>query len=455
MPLLDTTLRGVVFGKTSLEVVPGPSGQVLKEQVTPDQFKTYEHILKVMAQLSRLIYCDSAIIDEVVKSSVFGGFDNKAVNDLITVTDRKWSSMRRKPTPGSSGRPMQSYVGPVSSKTGTGIARYVSTPDDVTFLALSGSMLSSKLPFFQSGDLVLTFKGSSTVDNFKHDLYSQFTRAEISPGKFVPGSFLKHLTDNWSVVKSAISDFKPTRVFITGQSLGGAYATLCAYLLLLEKAAFPMHLVTFGCPTVVADGARNEFNEFLDSGKITLDRVVSAYLGKVTDIIPSVPAGFSHPGFQPLRTEFYPEAKTGRAYNIDTIRKVYQGGAIWSGPEKKKYEALTMTHMPNKVGVSTNIAFAHAGYLDMTFLGVFRLPGMKNPGFPGNTFVEDIYDDGMKFSYIPSSVKEASPDSTSDATLDKVGAPSVSGDGGRRRTMRKKRGTRKMHSYKWKGSRGS
>jgi hypothetical protein len=447
MPLLDTTLRSVVFGKTSVEVVPGPGGQVLKERVSPDQFKTYEHVLKVMAQLSRIVYCDSAVAEEVLKSPVFGGFDNKLVNDLITSTDKKWSPMRRKPV-GTSGRPMQSYVGPASSKSGPGMARYVSTPDDVTFLALSGQALSAKLSFFQPGDLILTFKGSSTVDNFKHDLYSQFTRAEISPNNFVPGSFLKHIKENWSVVKAAIADFNPTRLFISGHSLGGAYATLCAYLLLLEGYGAPIHLVTFGSPTIVADAARNEFNAFLDSGKITLDRVTSAYLGKIADVIPAVPAGFSHPGFQPLRTEFYPESKTGRAYNFDTIRKVYQGGAVWSGPEKKKYEALTMTHMPNKVGVTSSVPFAHAGYLDMTFLGAMRLPGMKNPGFPGNTFVADIYDDGMKFAYTPSAVKEASPEATSDASLDKAGTPPTSGEGGRRRTMRnRKRGTRTMRKY--------
>lgn len=428
MPLRDTTLRSVVFGKNELEVVSGPKQMVLKEPVSAEQFSTYLNVLNVMGQLSRLAYCDSAILEEVIKSPVFGT-TNKAVNDLITLTDRKWAPKRKQA--GQSPRPMLSYIGPLSTKTGAGIARYVSTPDDVTFLLLSGSHLT-KNSFFQSGDVVLTFKGSSTVENFKHDLYSQFTRAEISPGCFVPGSFLKHLKDNLAVIKQSIADFKPTRLFITGHSLGGAYATLMAYLLLLEGVGYPIHLVTFGSPATMADAARNQFNQFLDSGKATLDRVTSAYLGKVADVIPSIPAGFSHPGFQPLRTEFYPESRTGRAYNIDTIKKVYQGGAIWSGPEKKKYEALTMTHMPNKVGVSSSIPFAHAGYLDMTYLGALRLPGMKNPGYPGNTFVADIYDDGMRTSYVKSAVQEASPEPTTEATLDKVGAPPASSEGARR-----------------------
>ena len=442
--LRDTTLRSVIFGKRDLEMMPGPGGQViLKSQVDPPQFDTYVHVLKVMAQLSRIVYCDSGVIDTVIRRPEFGGVDNAAVNDLITTIDKSVGPTRtmKSEFPNSKdGRPMKSYMGPrVSSKTGPGIARYISTPDDVTVLMVSGSIL--KTPF-KAGDAVLTFKGSSTIDNFKHDLYSQFTRGEASPGKYVPGSFLKHLKDNFSVIKSAITDFKPTRLFITGHSLGGAYATLCAYLLLLEKVAFPVHLVTFGSPTIVADGARNEFNTFLDSGKVTLDRVVSRF-GAFIDPISSIPAGFSHPGFQPLKTEFYPELKTGRAYSIDTIRKVYQKGGLFGvGVEKNAYEGLTKTHMPNRVYVPTVIkAFPHAGYMDMTFLGAFRLMGMKNPGFPGNTFVANFYDDGMNFVYAPSQVTAAVPDATSNATMDKVAPPA--GTGGQTRRARRRKVSRR------------
>lgn len=440
MPLRDTTLRSIVFGKNELEVVAGPQKQmILKDTITMDQFEVYISVLSIMGQLARLVYCDSAIIEEVLKSDVFGT-KSSLVNDLITATDKKWGPKRKQA--GETPRPMLSYIGPVvSKKTGAGIARYVSTPDDVTFLFLSGSHLTKKNGFFQQGDVILSFKGSSTVENFKHDLYSQFTRAEISPGCFVPGSFLKHLKSNLDIIKLGLTDFKPTRLFITGHSMGGAYATLLSYLLLLEGVGYPIHLVTFGSPTIMADAARNQFNQFLDSGKVTLDRVVSSYIGKVADIIPSTPAGFSHPGFQPLRTELYPETKTGRAYHIDALKKVFTGGAFWSGPEKKKYEALTVTHMPNLVSVSSKVAFTHAGYLDMSYLGALRLPGMKNPSFAGNTFVANIYDDGMAISWATSAVQEVSPEATTSATMDNVGTPpKAAAPEGARRTRRFRRG---------------
>jgi hypothetical protein len=40
------------------------------------------------------------------------------------------------------------------------------------------------------------------------------------------------------------------------------------------------------------------------------------------DIIPSIPAGFAHPGFRPLATNWRPEAN-GRPYSMDNIRNFY------------------------------------------------------------------------------------------------------------------------------------
>ena len=443
--LKDTTLRPYLFGRgIDTEVVKGPSGAMqLKAQVSPDQFKTYEHALGVMAQLSRVVYCDSGILRLTLVSPAFGTPDSKAVNDTITQLDKQYSSQRRTPSKDPKalqGRPMESYV--LTPGTGDVLARYVSSPDDVTWILVKGSALSTKAPFVKPSDCVLVFKGSSTMKNFKHDLYSQFARGEISPGKFVPGSFLQHIKSSLPSVKSALAEFNPTRLFITGHSLGGAYATLCAYLLLLESYSAPLHLVTFGSPTLLSDGARNEFNQFLDSGKITFDRVVSQF-GKYTDTISSIPAGYSHPGFQPLKTEFYPEARTGRAYYIDTIRKVYQQGGLFGvGAEKTKYETDTKTHMPNRVYVPTDVkAFPHAGYLGMTFWGAFRLAGMKNPGFSGNTFVADLRADGVSFQYVKADPSIQPAEEPVDNTpMSAEGAPADTGAA--RRTRRRRKGGR-------------
>jgi hypothetical protein len=323
-------------------------------------------------------------------------------------------------------------------------------------------------------DAVLVFKGSSTMKNFKHDLYSQFTRADLStvmpPGtamisqtkdNFVPASFVKPILKSWELLKREIMVQKPTRLFITGHSLGGAYATLFGFILAeCGRQAFPflqsIHIVSFGSPTLLGDGARNTFNAHLDSGYVTLDRVVSyGSMTKVSDIVPSIPVGFSHPGFQPLKTELYPEKKTGRAYNLETIRKVYQkGGLLGIGVEKSKYDIATKFHSPNKVVIPARTAlvqtFAHAEYFDMTFLGGFRLLGMKNPGFRGsdgkyNIFYASLFPDGVQFKYVDGAPEEIALEAT-DAN---VSIESIE-KGGRRKTRRSVKSKKTLRKKQWK-----
>jgi len=440
--LQDTTLRSVIFGQQNVTMKPGPGGQmILANQVDAVTFGLYEHVLNVMAQLVRTVYCDSGIIREVLVNPAFGTPDNKAVNGLITALDAKYASLRRASSnyPNSKeGRPMQSYVITPHTSQDSSIAKYISSPSDLTMLFLKGSALQANCPFFQPTDVVLVFKGSSTLKNFKHDLYSQFTPADLStlmpPGTtmstkvagrkdMVTAAFIKPILKSWEQIKSALMELKPTRLFVTGHSLGGAYSSLFTFLMAeIRAAAFPgiqtIHNITFGSPTLLSDGARNTFNAHLDSGKVTLDRIVSVgSMSKLGDIIPLVPTAFSHPGFQPLKTEWYPEAKTGRAYTKATIKKVFQvGGLFGLGSEKTAYEAATKTHMPTKILVNaTNVlaqGFAHAEYLDMMFMGAFRLAGMKNAGFKSGpnrfTFVANVFPDGVSFQYVPTGgVEEA------------------------------------------------
>jgi len=471
--LRDTTLRSVVFGKKDLSVVAGPGGQmILAEQVDKTAFDTYEQVLKVMAQLSRMLYCDAGIIREVIMSPAFGTADNVAVSNKITELDAKYNKLKRAPSTypeSKDGRPMQSYV--ITPSAGTGapfLGQYVSSPSDLTYMFLTGAVLQSKFSFFQPTDLVLVFKGSSTLKNFKHDIYSQFTPADLRkmmpPGtamstgagknNVVPSSFIKPLLKSWELLKQGLTKFKPTRLFITGQSLGAAYASLFTFIMAeIRAASFPsiqsIHAVTFGSPTVVSDGARNTFNAHLDSGFVTLDRVTSfGVYSRLPDIIPSIPAGFSHPGFQPLRTEIYPEFKTGRAYALETVRKVYQKGGLFGiGAEKGIYEVATKSHMPTKIviGAKNKIiqAFPHGEYFDITYLGIFRLAGMKNPGMKASdgahyTFVADLFADGIKFQYVPSAESVAAEEPT-ETTAELPGAPPASGGRLNRSTRKKSR----------------
>lgn len=472
--LKDTTLRSVIFNEKDLEMVKNSNGQMtVANQVDSQTFDSYVHALKIMAQLSRLVYSDSGIIREVMLSPEFGTVDNKSVNNRITEFDKKYLSKKRQSSnlPNSKeGRPMASYVDPISTQTTEPITTYISSPSDLTCLFTKGTFLSTKHGLFTNNDLIITFKGSSTIKNFKHDFYSQFTASELSkllpPGTTsssgeignVPSSFINPLLKSWKVLSEHIIKHNPIRLFITGHSLGGAYASLFAFMLCEIRSSFPsiqsIHLISFGCPTILADKARNTFNKHLDSGFITLDRVVSTGLiSRITDVIPGIPLGFSHPGFQPLKTELQPEKNTGRAYNIETIRKVFQkGGLLGIGSQKSQYEMETKIHMPNKINIPAITAagnsFAHGEYFDMTWLGAFRLALMKNPGFKGNTFVANLYQDGINFNYVPASIDDqpiADPDDqSSDLSQVKVST------GGRRtyRKREKKMNKRKTRKHK-------
>lgn len=491
--LRDTTLRSVLFAKPNVEVIPNAEGQmILRNQVAPALFDSYMLTLNTMAQLSRAVYCDSGILREVLLSPAFATMDNPAVDSIITALDKQYSSLRRAPSSyanSKEGRPMQSYVITESTQPGNSFARYVSTPSDLTFVAVTGATCK----FLEPTDLVICFKGSSTLKNFKHDLYSQFTPADLGtimpPGtamssattkNYVPSSFIKPVNKAWSLLKQALDDYKPTRLFITGHSLGGAYATLFGFIMAECRAtSFPgiqsIHIVTFGAPTVLGDGARNTFNAHLDSGIVTFDRVVSyGSISKLNDVIPKIPVGFSHPGFQPLRTELYPAKRTGRAYNIDTTRKVYEskvyqsGGLLGLGKEKGIYEEATKKHMPTLVKVPAinklSQGFAHGEYLQIGWLGAFRLAGMKNPGFRGsdgvyNIFVADMFNDGIRFKYVTGEPEEIAKEAMENKGLEAAAEGGPAGTaptsnskdstmGGRRATRRKRSRKSKTHKHK-------
>lgn len=474
--MLDTTLRPICFGLTK-EVTPEAA-----KAVGPVNFKKYEHALYVCAQLSRIVYCDSGIMWHVIRDSF--GNNNDDVNNTITKYDKQFADKRRTPVtsqpgePGATGRPAESYS-LVSSDGTNPYGVYISSPSDCTVLVVKATALKpNPNSAFLSSDVFVSFKGSSTMKNFKHDLMSQFSAGELrsvvgavmtNDVGNVPLAFVKPIMKVWTALMKALETLvtDECRLVLTGHSLGGAFTSLFAFILAEAKiaATIPVmnkvksiHIVSFGAPTILSDQARNEFNKHLDSGFITLDRVVSqavaarsgatqALVGGIlgpNDVIPNIPVGFAHPGFRPLATEFRPEAN-GRPYQMMNVRSYYgaasktngrdlttwpfptmteptpqtmdtseladvkvqegqnAGGITDFGKFKAEYAAQTKTHLPNFVSVQGSkwaAGFAHAEYLGMFFLGGFRLPGMKNPASTSLAYFL-LNDTGVKITYLP------------------------------------------------------
>jgi hypothetical protein len=501
---VDSTLRPICFG---IDRIVTPE---VAKTVGAEKFKRYEHVLYIMAQLSRIVYCDSGIAWDVMQKSL--GMSNDVVNKIITATDWKNVSKRRvsitsQPGDGS-GLPMESYA-LTGKPSGACFGTYISTKEDMTCMLLTVGAATPRLlgghSILVAGDCIISFKGSSTIDNFKHDLLSQFTAADLQSligetgvqvegtKNIVTGAFVKPLVAAWGTLmkgltKHVVAD--GTRLFLTGHSLGGAYTSLFAFLLaegktsgtlpIMSKVA-SIHIVSFGAPTILSDTARNTFNRHLDSGLVTLDRVVSQKVsarsaatqvvvggvGGPNDVIPTIPLGFTHPGFKPLATNMSPEAG-GRPYSIDNIRKFYgvpsktryRDPATWpftediglgdaakrsalnaivtditkitdipevetklpaeleavtiqedpqaggAGEQKSLYAKATQTHIPNFISVQGSVysyGFAHGEYLGMFFMGGFRLAGMKNPAKTADAYFE-FCSDGVKIQYTAGTV---------------------------------------------------
>lgn len=351
---LDTTLRPTIFA-----IDPNVSAEIAK-QVGPEKFKRYEFTLYVMAELSRIVYCDSGIARLVIEKTL--GMSSDVVNLAITAYDKYYSKERKMPISSQTSTivqkiPMESYSLTPRAQ-GACWGTYISTKRDLTSIMLNVTQkftprLLGANSAFREGDAIVAFKGSSTAANFRHDLYSQFTPQDLGAliqsigvkvegaNNRVPASFVKSLVDAWSVLMMGLQKHitqDDTRLFLTGHSLGGAYTTLFGFILAEGKVSgtIPImakvksiHIISFGAPTLLSDTARNTFNRHLDSGLITLDRVVSQSQPQRFgaplpggDIIPTIPVGFTHPGYKPLATDIKPESK-GRPYSIDYVRRFY------------------------------------------------------------------------------------------------------------------------------------
>jgi hypothetical protein len=175
-----------------------------------------------------------------------------------------------------------------------------------------------------------------------------FSVPEEDKDSFINGSFTNILIDAWDVLIQAVTEHSGTgefRLFCTGHSLGGAYCTLFGFILgylktlksteesptvnLLNRIK-SIHVISLGSPTLCADKARNVFNRSLISKFMTFDRLVTQKIATLTvqpygtNIVPLVPAGFSHPGFK-QKIGFSKQDKK-RPFKLSSIYHLYGKG---------------------------------------------------------------------------------------------------------------------------------
>lgn len=101
-------------------------------------------------------------------------------------------------------------------------------------------------------DLVITFKGSTTFDDYLTDL--EFVQIEDEfniPGKLHKGFYeLIFKKSNYRVILDNINSFQFNKLYITGHSLGGALSTIFYSYIKTSNAVSNVELINFGAPTV-------------------------------------------------------------------------------------------------------------------------------------------------------------------------------------------------------------
>jgi len=161
-----------------------------------------------------------------------------------------------------------------------------------------------------SQQVVLSFRGTATIDNIGTDLNAAKHSINNNKNEQVHKGVHNALQRIWPKLKQSVTDHlkknshQKLMVWCTGHSLGGALATLAALLLLEEDPKLKVVLVTFGQPRVVNRALQLRLQQQLTG----VYRWVTEY-----DPVPSLPTeamGFYHVGEERRLSE---KATTGKA----------------------------------------------------------------------------------------------------------------------------------------------
>ena len=151
--------------------------------------------------------------------------------------------------------------------------------------------------------------------------------------------FVTGIESLFSKIVDAVLELTKTynakNIYVTGHSLGGAFASLFAmglaqYRATVDNSLPVIQCVTFGAPKLFSDRARNVFNGLLENGNLQFARVVNRpryadLTGATFDVVPLVPGTAGHAGFMPLKTEIKTQSRTGRTKHVREIREMFAG----------------------------------------------------------------------------------------------------------------------------------
>ena len=146
-----------------------------------------------------------------------------------------------------------------------------------------------------NGHVTLAFRGTQQLQDLAIDALTAKTLVNLFPPRRVHTGFLLAYQSVRDDILTAVDTLNPTRIFVTGHSLGGALATLAALDLAVVSQSKLITMYNFGCPRVGDWGYAGYYN-----GKVgeSFRVVVPA------DFIPKVPlSGWWPFGFRHVNQE--------------------------------------------------------------------------------------------------------------------------------------------------------
>lgn len=333
------------------------------QKKTVTDFKKVEFMLFLGAECSRLAYSDVGILQLSMKAL---GLSPDILNKVITHYDKKYSSKKfsyTKKLNGASIPAPDSYdIQPCSiGPQPVPLMKYISSPTDTTcFVATAKLVQKNTYSILQDDDVIVTFKGSSSIRNWGKNLASLVTtninkvltkynipELPLFKEDFeVATSFLYPIMEIIKDIIKAIgevSENKVKRIFVFGHSKGGAECELFGIVLSRflafqqqqpsfgEQSALDMpipkpregnvfeqkggnitselfkpleklqqiHMISYAAPKVVGIRSKESLNKqvFTDlGGNVTLTR--TEVIGKIQgDIVAALAPGSTHPGW--------------------------------------------------------------------------------------------------------------------------------------------------------------
>ena len=451
--------------------------------------KQAEYIFYLGAQLSRLVYCDTGIIQESLKGL---GMHPDVFNEIITTYDWKYLKLRRSITKGVPAPDSYTTINQCQVKP---TVKYISSPYDTTCIIVNPvAVLKNENSIILPGDCLIAFKGSSSLRNWIANMRSaksgslnealkmspMLSSIQANPDFKVTTSFLIPMLGILQNIFDAVTLVTPgcTRIFVFGHSKGGAEAEIMGMLLKLmlsNKNNFPaiasvtdIHVISYGAPKIIASSAYAEFDRQILSAQSTLTRIES--VGRLSgDIVTTLPPWGVHPGVsEGSNTIDVVRGKYGVKVDGDYRRNAESWPFeapfdLWSGTSAnmqlldQKVKDITKLTPPTeaqaksmedktggyyiKVKGARNTAFSHVEQLGMYFMGSQRLVGMKNPANTrdNKTFTANIDSNCSSYEYVawtpPSGIQAvALPSETTGGRTRRKSAKKM-----RRRTNGKKR----------------